>query len=146
MNSNFNLTHECVTIYLSVSLPTYPPTHPPTHLSIYGSIAVIGPWPLFQFLNLHIVGRTPWTGDQPVARPLLTHRTKQTQNKCTQTSMPRVEFEPTIPVFERAKTVHALGRTASVIGTDAWLFISKRLHYMILTRPKAMSGRCSNPH
>jgi hypothetical protein len=34
-----------------------------------------GPWPLFQFLNLYTVGRTPWTGDEPVARPLPTHRT-----------------------------------------------------------------------
>jgi hypothetical protein len=30
--------------------------------------------------------------------------------------MPRVGIEPTIPVFERAKTVHASGRTATVIG------------------------------
>jgi hypothetical protein len=28
-------------------------------------------------------------------------------------------FEPTIPVFERAKTVHALDRTAIVIGTPS---------------------------
>jgi hypothetical protein len=28
----------------------------------------------FNFLILYIVGRTPWTGDQPVARPLPTHR------------------------------------------------------------------------
>jgi hypothetical protein len=42
----------------------------------------------FRFLILYIVGRTPWTGDQPVARPLPTHRRTQTQNKCTQTSMP----------------------------------------------------------
>jgi hypothetical protein len=27
-----------------------------------------------------------------------------------------VGFEPTIPVFERAKTVHALDRAATVIG------------------------------
>jgi hypothetical protein len=26
----------------------------------------VGPWLLFQFLNLLTVGRTPWTGDQPV--------------------------------------------------------------------------------
>jgi hypothetical protein len=55
-------------------------------------------------------------GDQPVARPLPTHRTTQTQNKRTQTSMPWVEFEPTIPAFERAKTVHVLDRAATVIG------------------------------
>jgi hypothetical protein len=54
--------------------------------------------------------------DQPVARPLPTHGTAQTQNKHTQTSMPQVGFEPTTPVFERAKTVHALDRVATVIG------------------------------
>jgi hypothetical protein len=31
--------------------------------------------------------------------------------------MPGVGFGPTIPVFERAKTVHALYRAATVIGT-----------------------------
>jgi hypothetical protein len=30
--------------------------------------------------------------------------------------MPQVGFEPTIPLFERAKTVHALDRTVIVIG------------------------------
>jgi hypothetical protein len=30
--------------------------------------------------------------------------------------MPWVGFEPTIPVFERAKTVHALDREATVIS------------------------------
>jgi hypothetical protein len=49
------------------------------------------------FLILYTVGRTPWTGDQPVARPLPTHRTPQTRNKRIQTSMPCVGFEPTIP-------------------------------------------------
>jgi hypothetical protein len=43
-------------------------------------------------------GRTPWTGDQPIARPLPAHRATQTQNKRTQTSMPWVGFEPTICV------------------------------------------------
>jgi hypothetical protein len=32
--------------------------------------------------------------------------------------MPRVAFEPTIRVFERAKTVHALDREATVIGNQ----------------------------
>jgi hypothetical protein len=31
--------------------------------------------------------------------------------------MPWVGFEPTIPVFERAKTFHALDRAATVVGT-----------------------------
>jgi hypothetical protein len=30
--------------------------------------------------------------------------------------MPQVGFEPTIPVFERAKTIHTLDRAAAVIG------------------------------
>jgi hypothetical protein len=69
----------------------------------------------FQFLNLYTVSRTPWVGDQPNARPLLTHRRTQTQNKRTQTSM-QVGFEPTIPVFDRAKRIDALDRAANVIG------------------------------
>jgi hypothetical protein len=68
----------------------------------------------FSFLILYTVGRNLWTGDQPVARPLPTHRTAQTQNKCTQASMSWVGFEPTIPAFERAKTVHALDRAATL--------------------------------
>jgi hypothetical protein len=68
------------------------------------------------FLILYTAGRTPWTGDQPVARPLPTSRKTQIQNKRTQTSMSRVGFEPTIQAFEREKTVHALDRAATVIG------------------------------
>jgi hypothetical protein len=30
--------------------------------------------------------------------------------------MPEVEFEPAIPVFERAKTVYALDRAPTAIG------------------------------
>jgi hypothetical protein len=30
--------------------------------------------------------------------------------------MPEVGLEPTIPAFERARTIHALDRTATVIG------------------------------
>jgi hypothetical protein len=32
--------------------------------------------------------------------------------------MPRVKFEPTTPVLERAKTVHALDRAAAAIGMN----------------------------
>jgi hypothetical protein len=51
-------------------------------------------------------------GNQPVARPL----PMQTQNEHRQTFMPLVEFEPTIPAFERAKTVHAFDIAATVTG------------------------------
>jgi hypothetical protein len=75
----------------------------------------VGPWPLFSFF-IFSVGRTPWTVDQPVARSLLAHRTAETQNKSTQTFVPQVGFEPTVPVFELAKTVDILNRAATVIG------------------------------
>jgi hypothetical protein len=35
----------------------------------------------FSFLILYTAGKTPWVGDQSVARQLPTHRTTQTQNK-----------------------------------------------------------------
>jgi hypothetical protein len=45
-----------------------------------------------------------------------THDSTSTEQTHTQTSMPRVGFEPTIPVFERAKMVHDLYRAVIVIG------------------------------
>jgi hypothetical protein len=62
----------------------------------------------FSFLILYTVGRTHWT--------LPTHRTTQAQNKRTQTSMPRVGFEPTTSAFEQTKTIYALDCPATVIG------------------------------
>jgi hypothetical protein len=66
------------------------------------AVQPFGPWSLFQFLNLLRMG------DKAVVRPLPTRRTTQTQNKRTQTSMPRSGFEPTTAMFERAKQVHTL--------------------------------------
>jgi hypothetical protein len=72
------------------------------------------PFVSLQFRYHRTVGMTLWTGDQPVERPIPT----QTQNKCIHTSMTWVGFEPTISIFERAKTVHALDDTpVTVIGT-----------------------------
>jgi hypothetical protein len=45
------------------------------------------------------------------------HTEQHKENKRAQRSMPRMGFEPTIPVFERAKTVHALERAATGIGS-----------------------------
>jgi hypothetical protein len=47
------------------------------------------------------------------------HYLPQTQNKYRQTSMPWGGFEPTISVFERAKTFHASDRAATVIGNNS---------------------------
>jgi hypothetical protein len=62
---------------------------------------------------------TPWMEDQPVTRILPAHRTAQTQNKRTQTSMPQMGFESMIPVFEQVKTVHALDCVATVIDISS---------------------------
>jgi hypothetical protein len=98
-------------IFAPLSLPS-------PQLYIYLSMAlyllVLGGF--FSFLIFYTVGRTPWTGDQPIAMPLPAHRIAQTQNKGIQTPMPWVGFEPTIPVSERAKAVHALDLAATVIG------------------------------
>jgi hypothetical protein len=81
----------------------------------------------FRFFIFCTVGRTSWAGDQPVARPLSVHRIAQTQNKRTQTSTPWVGFEPMIPVSQRVKTMHALGRPATVLGiTYVPLFVLVR--------------------
>jgi hypothetical protein len=84
------------------------------YLWLYSSLLGLGRF--FTFLILYTVSRTPWTGDQPVARQLPEHRTAQTQHERTQSFMPQVRFEPTIQVFDGAKTVHALDRAATVIG------------------------------
>jgi hypothetical protein len=65
----------------------------------------------------YTVGRTTQTGDQPLARSLPTHRTPKTKNKRIQTPTPWVGFEPTIPAFELAETVHVLDRAATLIGS-----------------------------
>jgi hypothetical protein len=47
-------------------------------------------------------GRTPWTGDQ-LCRKAATYIGQHKYNKRRHTSEPRMGFEPTISVFERAK-------------------------------------------
>jgi hypothetical protein len=61
------------------------------------------------------------TGNQPVPWLLPAHRTAQTQSEHKQISMVQIGFEPTIPMFERAKTVHALYSAVTVMGH--YLFI-----------------------
>jgi hypothetical protein len=100
----------CLSVCLSVCLSSI-------YLSIYlwHCSLLVGSWQLFRILILYTVGRTPLTGDQPVVRPLPTHRTIQTQNKRKQTTMLWVVLEPRISVFKRAKKVLALDRAAAVI-------------------------------
>jgi hypothetical protein len=49
--------------------------------------------------------------------------------------MPLMVFEPTIPVFERAKTFHALDRATTVIGH--MLMINNAKLYLRPCRPTA---------
>jgi hypothetical protein len=96
--------------------------HAPASLFLINSVLLWFYSPLlglvcfFSFLLYYTVNRTPWTGDRALAKPRPTHRTTQTQNKRKQTSITRVGLEPMTPVFERAKTVHALARVATVSG------------------------------
>jgi hypothetical protein len=82
---------------------------------MYGCIALVDLGHFFRFLiyaqSVGLLGR----GISPSQSRYL-HIEQHKQNKRTHTSMPRVGFEPTIPVFERAKTVHALDREATVFG------------------------------
>jgi hypothetical protein len=98
----------------------------------YFSVALLaysGPRSLIQFRSHFFTdGRTPWTSDQPVARPLPKHRTTQTQNKCIHT--PNIHtlsgIRTMIPVSERAKTVHALDGAATV--TDLFYVLCKDIN------------------
>jgi hypothetical protein len=78
----------------------------------------VGPWPIFQFLDLF----TPFVGllGQRISpsQGCCLHRTTQSQNERAETLLHEVGFEPTTPVFGRAKTVHALDRMATVIGIN----------------------------
>jgi hypothetical protein len=100
--------HEANTYHLHTYLRTYLLTA--LHF-------LVGLWPPFQLLN-PIHSRYD-SLDGGSARHKATQQ--HTRNKRTQTSMPRVRFEPTTPVFERAKTVQALDRAATVIGNSSKL-------------------------
>jgi hypothetical protein len=88
--------------------------------NFFFSLALQPPWVLasaFQFRDHFTNGRTPWTSDQLVARPLPKHRTTQTQNKHIHT--PNIHALCAIRTYDssfRAKTVHALDRSATVTG------------------------------
>jgi hypothetical protein len=76
MFNRHNNTQRCVRRFLQF-------IHSVVHSSMTLQL-LVGPWPFLQFRILfNKDGSTPWTSDQPVARPLPTHRTTQTKNKRT---------------------------------------------------------------
>jgi hypothetical protein len=61
--------------------------------------------------------------------------------------MPQVGFEPTTPVFKQTKTVHALDRAATVIGTlesTNWKNVERKLSWPNQILPRNLPGRAAN--
>jgi hypothetical protein len=108
------------------------------YLWLYSPLLDLGRF--FSFLILYTVGRTPWTGDQPVARPLPTHRTTQTQNKGTQTSMHWLGFEHTIPAFEDSSCLSRRGHCDRHLQ-DYTASLSKNSSLNIFRRKKLKSHK-----
>jgi hypothetical protein len=69
---------------------------------------------LGRFFSLFLIYTLLGRGISPSQGRYL-HTEKHKHNKRTQISMSLVGFEPTIPLFERAKIVDAFDRTATVI-------------------------------
>jgi hypothetical protein len=90
----------------------------------------VGPLPLFHILNhftqsvgLLVRGTIP-------SQERYLHTGQHKHNNRTQTSMSRVGFKPTTPVFRgrRRFMVHALDRAATAIGIRKFLGTHKNVH------------------
>jgi hypothetical protein len=89
----------CSVAAQKITIVLYPELLAPQH---------IGPRQLFyQYLKTYTVGRTPYTGDQPVARPLPTHRINADSHTSSgiQTHNPRVRECEDVPCLSPAPTV-----------------------------------------
>jgi hypothetical protein len=76
-------------------------------LSLYSFTALVDLSRFFSFLIYTQAAGLLGRGISPSQGRYL-HTEQHKQNKRTQTSIPLVGLEPTIPVFEQAKTVHFL--------------------------------------
>jgi hypothetical protein len=85
---------------------------------IMALVPLVGAWPLYQFLD-PIHSREDSLDGGSAHCKAATYIQNNTNRINAQTSMPGVRFEPTIPAFEREKTVHALDDAATVIGAYA---------------------------
>jgi hypothetical protein len=89
-------------------------------LSLYARLySPCGPCPLF-FVSLLVYTQSIGLLRREISpsQGRYLHAGQHKHNPRTQTSMHRLGFEPTIPVFEQGKTVHALDSAATVID---WL-------------------------
>jgi hypothetical protein len=81
------------------------------YLWLYTPLLDFGPF--FSFLILYTVDRALWTGYQPVARPLPTHRTTETYLCLEWNSNPLSQRSR-----ERRQHIHALDRAVTVIRSS----------------------------
>jgi hypothetical protein len=116
-------------IYLTTHPPIHPSIHPPTYLPMTLQ-PFVGPCALFQFPDLFtqsvgLLGREI----SPSQGRYLHAGHQKTQNRRTYTSMPQVGFEPSIPVFEQVKTVHAIDRPLLWSATKCIAYTNPILSY-----------------
>jgi hypothetical protein len=106
----------------------------------------VGPWPLLQFRNLFCRdGRTPWTSDQPVARPLPKHTTTQTQNKHTHTDIQSLELNSNTRFQRSRERRQFMSQTARrLIGSLSLLFTQSNIAYISHTREQKQVLGCCN--
>jgi hypothetical protein len=98
----------------------------------------VGPWPPFQCLHLHTeLVKFHGRGISPAQGRYL-HTGQHKQNKRTQTFIPQVGLEPTIPVFEKAKTFHDSDSAATAMGSNISRLVKKIPH--TLRNPKVQQA------
>jgi hypothetical protein len=83
----------------------------------------------FSFSILYTVGRNPWTGIRLLQGHYL-HTEQHKHRINAKTYMPRVGFEPTTPVLEEVKTVHALDCAITVISPSYVCWVLNTWHSM----------------
>jgi hypothetical protein len=95
-------------IYTILLAGSRTPSSTSSELLLHFALSPLACFPSELLYILQTVVRTPWTGGSALLQARYLHKTTHTEKERWQTSMPRVVFESTTPVFERAKTVHVL--------------------------------------
>jgi hypothetical protein len=91
--------------------------------------------------NLHRAVRTPWTRNQPIAKPLSTQNNTNIE-RSRHTSILRVGFEHTTRVSERGNTLPALHHAPIVTGLFTFFFTL--VYLLVLSNYMARNGRVIN--
>jgi hypothetical protein len=89
----FSITYSKISLCIKHCIPANSPQETVFVLCAWQTIEMLylwlyspffGPLPLFLFLNHIQSWYTPWMGDQPITRPLLTHRINTHRHPCLQ--------------------------------------------------------------